>query len=889
MEEIYILDAVNYLFRSYYAIGPMNNDKGESTNALYGFIRSIKKVIKDFNPSYMIAVFDGPDNKKSRSAIYSEYKMNRKGAPEDLYPQITLAYEYCDKEGIPALTIPGIEADDTIATIAKWAEKKDFKVFILSSDKDLFQLINKQTKVINVSKNNLLIDSKKVEEIFGVKPDQILDYLSIMGDKSDNIPGLPGFGPKTASSLLQEYKTLDNIFENVDEIKGKKQETLKTEKKLAYLSKQLATLDTSVQIPTTKSFYALKETDVEQLTEFYHEMRFTRLLQDLHKEEPTQETATTPHETEDKNYTIITKENLEEIIKKLSKEKEIAIDVESTSLNPVSAMPVGIGLCAKSPNAFYIPLNGDIDEKDIIDILKPFLESKIEFYGHNIKYDYQVLKNIGLEINNICFDTILASYLITPHKRQHSLDKLSLEYFNKNKISIKELIGEGKKQISMKDVPIEKVGIYCCEDVDYTVKLKEKLDKEITKNKLTSVLYNIEIPLIKILAEMERNGIYVDEKKLENIGKDLKKNIQRLEKQIHKEVGKDFNINSPKQLSEILYKELGLTPPRKKTTEYATGAEILEKLKTQSPIVADIIEYRLTQKLLSTYVESLPKQINNTTHRIHPTFNQSITATGRLSCQDPNLQNIPVRSPEGKQIRSAFKPEKNQWSFLSADYSQIELRILAHFSEDPELVKAFKNNEDIHTHTASIVFKVPKDEVTKQQRHVAKAVNFGTVYGQGPYGLSQLLNIPFKEASSFIKTYFEKYKYISSFLEQCKKDAQKHKYAITLLGRKRPIPEIDNKSPVVRAAAERLAINTPLQGTAADIIKISMINIDEEIKKKNLSSMLILQIHDELIFEVPDNEIPTLEKLVKEHMEKVVKLKVPLVIDIEVGKNWAEC
>ena len=925
-EKIFIIDAVNYLFRSYYAIGPMTNDKGQSTSALFGFIRSVQKLITDFSPDYIVCVFDGPDNKKSRQTLYAEYKMHRKGAPEDLFPQFEMAYEFCNLSGISTLCVEGVEADDTMASVSKWAkEKEGLEVYLCTSDKDLFQLVEKDVYIVLPHKNNMLVDREKVNEIFGVYPEQMLDYLAIVGDTSDNIPGLPGFGPKTAVELLHKFKNLDDILKHPEKVSGaKKQETLINEQDKALLSKELATLNLKIDIPHKKDFYRKKPTEIQALSDFYQKMNFQKFRHDLQAElvkEPIQATfdlnmeepSSSEHhhskkdkhhfkkETEEKpefslpkeevDYRLVNnEEKFHDLLKHLLKEKEICIDTETTSILPIEASLIGIGFCIKPKNGWYVPLNGMIDEKVIIDSLKDFFhKSEAKFIGHNIKYDLQVLANYDIFIKKIGFDTIIASYLIAPQHKRHNLDYLSLENFNKVKISYKDLTTSDGKKILLKNVPVERVASYCCEDVDYTMRLKELFEKNIESLHLGKIFYDMEMPLIFILAGMERKGIYLDVSKFEKLNKDLTAELSEIEKEIYKEAGHEVNLNSPKQLSDLLYKKLKLPLPARQKTEYSTGAEVLEKLALEHKIVEKILKHRTLGKLLSTYVEALPKQINPQTGRIHPTFNQSVAATGRLSCQDPNLQNIPVKTKEGKKIREGFKPEKKGWSFVDADYSQIELRLLAHLSKDSELIRAFNNNEDIHSYTASLVFKTDIKHVTPEMRRIAKVVNFGTIYGQGPFGLSQLLNIPFKEANEFIKTYFERYTSVESFLEKCKKDALEKKFAETLFGRIRPIPEIDNKNPTIRAAAQRLAINTPLQGTAADIIKLAMIDIDKEIKKEKLEGFMILQIHDELMFEVPDNEIVVFKELVKKKMENVVKLKVPLIVDLQVGKNWGEC
>jgi DNA polymerase-1 len=887
MTKIYLLDAVNYLFRSYYAIGPMTNEKGESTHALYGFIRSLQKLLKDFSPSLITVVFDGPQNSKSRQALYSEYKSHRKKAPDDLYQQIDQAREYCHLAGFPMLSIEGVEADDTIASITKWAEKQDFEVFICTGDKDLYQLVNDQVFVINTHKENLLIDTKKVNELFEVSPSQILDYLSITGDASDNIPGIEGFGPKTATTLLQEYKTLENLYANIEKLPQKKQQTLLEQKENAFLSKKLASLNYAVEIPQILEFYSLKSPKKQELNRFFTDMHFLSFLEE---EKPKEDQLLLfSEEPLSTSYTLVNDPDSFKLLQKmLLSSREICVDTETTDIRPMYAELVGVGFAIEPHKAWYLPVNGNIPFQEIFSFLKTLLEdSQKKFYGHNIKYDWHIFSHLGIEIKNISFDTLLASYLLNPQSRKHNLDLLTLEFFQKKKIPIEDLLDDKNK--TMKDVPVERVSEYCCEDVDYTCQLKALFEKKLQKQDLTKVLEKVELPLIAVLAKMEEKGIFIDEKHFALLSSDFSSQLHILEKAIFSSIGKEFNLNSPKQLSEVLYQDLQLPQPRKKASEFSTAAPVLEKLAKDSPVVEKILEYRGLQKLLSTYVDALPKLIHPKTKRIHATFNQSGASTGRLSCQDPNLQNIPIRSSDGQKIRKGFVPQKPNWSYLSFDYSQIELRLLAHFSEDPELLKAFQNHEDIHAYTASLVFGIPQTEVSKEMRSMAKAVNFGILYGQGSFGLSEQLNISTKEASDFIQKYFARYPKVSAYLDFCKTQAEKTGYAVTLTGRKRPILEIHNKNPQIKAAAERLAINTPLQGTAADLIKLAMIEIEKTLLQKNMQGFMILQIHDELIFEIPDEEIAFFKALVKEKMEGIFSLKVPLTVDVTVGKNWGEC
>lgn len=890
MTALYIIDASGFLYRSYHAITSLTNSQGESTNALYGFIRSVNKLRKDFNPTHLVAVFDGPQGTKSRKALYSEYKANRTKMPDDLRYQIDWAQDFCRLNGIPMLNIPEVEADDTMGSIASWSSKEKVfdQIFLCTSDKDMAQLVDDKIKMLNVHKENLISGPKEVEEKFGVPPEKIIDLLAIMGDSSDNVPGLPGFGAKTAAQLLNQFGSLDYILKHPDEIPGKKkQETVRNEGDKARLSKQLVTIDLNVEIPQTASFFEIQTVDNSELKTFYKKMNFMTLLKET--EEDTNLTSS-PIEKNFEYSLVDDEDSLNRLIEMLSKQEQICIDTETTNIRPILAEPVGIGFCIEPAKAWYIPLNGNLGKKKVLEKIKPLLTNpKIGFYGHNIKYDYHVLANEGIKIANICFDTILASFLLNSHNRQHSLDVLTLDHFGKVKITTSELLGKGKEQKTMNEIPIAQVCEYCCEDVDYTCRLKLIFEKELEKRKLSKLYHTLELPLLKVLAKMERHGIYVDVPFLKAMAVEVNALLEESAKSIFDLAGENFNLNSPKQLSQILFEKIGITPPKKTATGFSTNAEVLESIKHEHPIAEKILEYRTLEKLRSTYIETLPLEVNPATKRIHCTFNQFVAATGRLSCQDPNLQNIPTRTPMGKKIREAFRPEKENYSFLAADYSQIELRLLAHFCEDPNLIDAFCRGEDIHAHTAATVFGVPIEKVTKEMRYRAKAVNFGIIYGQQAFGLARELGIDIKEAKAFIDTYFERFPKVLDFIETCKRKTRESGKAVTYTGRERFIPEINSRNPQIRNAAERLAVNTPLQGSAADLIKSAMLTIDKRLQKEGHLGYMLLQIHDELIFELPDFEIPALEALVKNTMENVLTLKVPLIVNISIGKNWKEC
>ncbi len=886
MKKLFVLDVSGYIFRAYFALPPMSSPEGESTNGLYGFIRSILKLFKEFGPDHLVAVFDGPDNKKQRQEIYEKYKANRVRIHEDLPEQIDRAKQFCELVGIPYIEVPGVEADDTMGSIARWAAQHGSEVYLCTSDKDLCQLVGDSIYILNTWKDNLIVDREKVEELYGVPPEQIIDLLAIMGDTSDNIPGLKGFGPKTAVALLKEFGSLEYILEHPEEIKGaKKQETLREEADIARLSKRLATIHIDIPFPQDKSFFTKSAPDLAKLKAFYIKLGFNSLAKELDSVIPESK------KEEKIDYHLVDDEkSLDDLLAYLKKHKEISFDLETTSLRPLEAIPVGIGFSVKEGEGFYVPFNGTLGKERIIEVLSPlFADPQLGFFAHNAKYDLHILANIGIRVENLCFDTILASFLLNSASRRHSLDTLSLQYFGKVKTAIKELIGSGKKEITMDQVPIPQVADYCCEDVDYTLRIKHLLAKQIHERKLEALLYELELPLTRVLAKMERAGMYLDKERLAAFSKELVIEIAQLQKQIYEIAGEEFNISSPKQLAHILFEKMGIKPLKKTATGHSTRAEVLEVLAQDHPLAEKVISFRTLEKLRSTYADALPLEVNPETERIHPTFSQFVAATGRLACQDPNLQNIPVRTEQGRRIRAAFKPQKRGWSYLAADYSQVELRLLAHLSEDPYLIKAFKHGEDIHAFTASLMFDTPLENVSRKQRHQAKAINFGIIYGQQAYGLSQELGIDVREAAAFIEAYFERYPKVFDYVESCIQSARKSGKSVTMIGREREIPEIHSNNAQVRLAAERLAVNTPLQGSAADMIKMAMLEVDQKLTQNNMKSFMVLQIHDELIFEAPDEELPTLEPLVKKAMENVFSLKVPLIVDVAIGKNWAEC
>ena len=878
MKKIFIIDASNYIFRSYYAIRNMTNSKGVSTNALFGFIRAIKKIQKDFSPDYLAVVFDGPRNKASRISIYPDYKGHREKAPDDLYPQIGFAKKFCEAANLPIIEVDGVEADDGMGAVARFARAEGVDSYLCSSDKDLCQLIDQHTFVVHTHKDNAIVGTDAVKEKYAITPDQFIDYLAIVGDSADNIPGIKGMGPKTAATLLNEYGTLRGLLENAHLLKNKKQaEKIAADRDNAEISYTLATIDTDLDIPKTLDFYQVKDADTDVLRAFYEEMEFKTLLKEL---------GSVNKETDqDVSYTLVNDlRTLQGLVKSLSTETSLCIDTETTGLNTMTADLIGVGLGARKGVCYYIPLNGAIERQQVIQQLLPLFDGKISFFGHNIKYDMHILRRAGLTIKHVDFDTLIASYILESHVMKHGLDALTEKHFGKEKIAFKEVIPKAKG-MTFNDVPLEEATKYCCEDVDYTIRLKEIFKNRLEEKDFYDLYYNMELPLLPILEKMEEHGICVDTDYLKKYSLELNAKIVLLSARIYEEAGTEFNINSPKQLSVILFDDLGIRDVKK----HSTAADVLNALKDEHPIIPYILEYRTLEKLRSTYVDALTKEVNAETGRIHCTFNQSGTVTGRLSSSNPNLQNIPIRSEEGKKVREAFIPQKKGWSFLSLDYSQIELRIMAHMSQETALIDAFNSDMDIHTETAAGVYGVPRDQVTKDMRYNAKAVNFGILYGQSAFGLSKELGIQKKEAQGIIDTYFQKYPKVKTFIDSMMEKAREEKRTITLLGRERLLPDIDSKNFMLRAANERFAVNAPIQGTQADIIKIAMINIDKMLSESSMQSYMILQIHDELIFECPQEELKELETMVKEAMETAYSLLIPLKVDVSVGKNWSTC
>ncbi|MDP3792072.1 MAG: DNA polymerase I [Candidatus Omnitrophota bacterium] len=885
MKRLFLIDGNSFCYRAYYAIRNLSNSKGQPTNAIYGFTTMLNKIVKDEAPDMLAVAFDlkGPTFRHKK---YEEYKSHRKPMPDDLVSQMPYIKQVVQAYNIPIYELEGYEADDVLATLAKRAEEKGIDTFIVTGDKDALQLVDSHIKVYSTHKEGLIYDAAKVKEAYGVGPDRITDLMALMGDATDNIPGVKGIGEKTAMELISEFGSLEGLYKNIDKVKSAaRKKMLADNEKNAFLSKELAVLDMNAPIDINFKELSLKEPDQAKLAELFREFEFKALLKDA-----------IPSEKLESEYILIDNEkDLDDLLKELYNSKEFVFDTETTSEDPVLAKLAGISFSWKEGIAYYVgvcdgPEKKKLDINLVISKLKNvFEDSQIKKIGQNIKYDYIVLANYGIRVKGIVFDTMVASYLLNPSKFNHNLDDISIEYLgHKMTTPIQELLGKGKNAITMDKVDVDKVCSYSCEDSDVTFRLKKILEKELTKKDLDQLFYDVEIPLIEVLARMEMNGVSIDGDYLKELSGEMEKKLDKLTKKIYELAGEEFNINSPKQLSSVLFEKLKLPIIRRTKTGISTDEDVLKKLAAKHGLPEKLLEYRELSKLKSTYVDNLPALINPETGRVHTSFNQTVTATGRLSSSTPNLQNIPIKTEEGKKIRKAFVPSGKDNVLLSADYSQIELRVLAHFSDDKNLTKAFKDGLDIHSFTASLVFGVEEKDVAPDMRNMAKTVNFGIVYGMSPYGLSQSLSIEVDKAKEFIDAYFERYPNVRQFIEDLLEEAREKGYVTTILGRRRYISEINSQDMRIRQFAERAAINTPIQGSAADIIKVAMIAIQERLMKKNLSSKMIMQVHDELVFDVNKDELKEVYEIVKDGMENIIKLKVPVEAHIEVGKNWLE-
>ena len=896
------MDGHSLCYRAFYAIQNLTNSKGEPTNAIYGFVTMLRKILEEQKPDHVAMCFDRKEP-TFRHKQYKEYKAHRKPMPEELVSQIEPIKEFCRISNLAILEKAGYEADDVIGTLAKQGKKEGYEVFIITGDKDAFQLVDEQVKILQPHKENLVYDSEKVRERFsGLGPDKVVDILALMGDASDNIPGVPGIGEKTAIKLMQEFGSVNGLLERLDKVVSEKQrQKIRENEGDLKLSQSLATIDTNVPLEIDWDAIRLTEPDQSALAEFYKRYEFRGLLKSV---APQGE-----KEAGERRYKAIqTLPELEALAQELQKAKAFSFDTETTSIDPMKAALVGMSFCTESFTAVYVPVSLGMHQgpglplEKVLKTIRPILESdKIAKYGQNIKYDEIVMARHGVRLSGIAFDTMIASYLVDPVKRNHNLDDLSLEYLNVKKITTESLIGTGKKSITMDVVPLEQITAYACEDADCVMRLVPVLKARLDERKLTKLYEEVELPLSGVLARIEMNGVALDLDFLKELSDKAAKEIDALVKEIHADAGTEFNLDSPKQLADVLFVQKKLPALKKIKTGYSTDASVLEKLALSHELPRKILEYRERAKLKSTYLDALPEMVNPETHCVHTSFNQTTTDTGRLSSSDPNLQNIPIKTEMGRLVRKAFVPRlrtgearllgeaarpRGQGKILSADYSQIELRILAHFSGDPNLTRAFEEDRDIHTFTATLLYGVKEKDVTREMRNAAKTINFSIAYGKTSYGLSQDLNMSIPEADQFIKNYFTRYAKVKEFLDAQKEKAKADGFLTTILGRRSYFPNIHASNMQLRQYAERSAINAPIQGSAADLIKIAMIAIQQRLEKEKSESLMIMQVHDELVFDVPAKEADAVAALVKEEMEGAYKLKVPLKVDITTGDTW---
>jgi len=922
-KRLFLIDSYAMIYRSYYAFinTPMYSSKGVNTSTVFGFLLALDEILKKQKPTHIAAAFDS-SKPTFRHEMYPQYKANRQASPEEIHNSIPIIQKILNLMNIEIFECPGYEADDIIGTIAKKAAQNGFKVFMVTPDKDFCQLVDDNISIYKPRKSGNdaeILGINEVKQKFGINDtNQVIDILALWGDTSDNIPGVPGVGEKTAQKLIAEFSTVENILNNLDKLSVKQQSAFKENIADLNISKKLVTIETSVPLEFIEEKLVLKKIKENELKEYFNELNFKSLIskffnstndsaavkreymqgnlfdipeveQEMKSEVQSYETTKTVQHS----YRIIENETeISGFIELLKTKKEFCFDTETTGLDPHNDSLVGISISFLPHEAYYIPI--DLDRSKSIKLLtgfKPVFENaEIPKIGQNLKFDILFLKNYTVDVKGKLFDTMLAHYILQP-EQSHKMDNLAIKYLNYKPIAIEELIGKkGPAQLNMQAVPLDIIGEYSCEDADITIQLKNVLEPELKKLGFDDLFNNLEMKLLSVLVDIELCGFKIDVDYLKNYSIALKNDIKSIEIEIYKLAGEEFNIASPKQLGIILFEKLKISDDAKltKTQQYSTNEETLQSLINKHSIVNQILEYRGLTKLLSTYVEALPRLVNRQTGKVHTSFNQSLAVTGRLSSNNPNLQNIPIREARGREIRNAFIPSSAENILLSADYSQIELRLMAHFSKDENMIDAFKNNQDIHTSTASKVFKVKIEEVTKEQRSKAKTANFGIIYGISAFGLSQRMGIPRKEANELIEEYFKTFPGVKKYMTDVIQFAKQNGYVETLMKRRRYLPDINSKNATVRGMAERNAINSPVQGTAADIIKLAMINVHEEFESNNLKSKMILQVHDELIFDVYRPELDNVKKIVKNKMENVLKLSIPLIVELGVGNTWLE-
>ena len=928
-KRLFLLDAYALIFRGYYAFikNPRINSKGMDTSAILGFTNSLFDVIKKERPDHLAVAFD-KGGSKFRNDIFSEYKANRAETPEAIKIAVPYIKKLLKALHIPIIELEGYEADDIIGTLAKQAEKEYFEVFMVTPDKDFAQLVSENIFMYRPARMGNGIEIWGIPEVqkkFEIThPEQVIDYLGMMGDSVDNIPGLPGVGEKTAKKFIAQYGSLEQLLANTADLKGKLKEKIETNKALGLLSKKLARIMLDVPVHFDSNEYKLSDPNIIAVSELFQELEFRRLSETFVKVFKPTEATPESTKTETKaataafdlfnqpgsgqiesmsafksldtvshHYQCVQTELERELLwQTMQRQKSVCFDTETTGLDAVSASLIGIAFSWQAHTGYYVPIPDDADaRKAILDSLIPFFEDEaIEKVGQNLKYDLKVMQQHGISVKGKLFDTMLAHYIINPDMR-HNMDVLAETYLGYHPKPITDLIGKkGKNQGSMRDVPIDQQTEYAAEDADITWQLKEHFEKELGKNEQRALLDKVELPLVRVLAAMELAGISIDLPYLNDMSNVLKQEATALEQRIFEKAGETFNLASPKQLGPVLFDKLKLVekPKKTKTGQYSTAEEVLSTISKDHPIVSDILEWRSVQKLKNTYVTALPDDINEKTNRIHTVYNQAVAATGRLSSNHPNLQNIPIRTPRGREVRKAFIAKDDEHVLMAADYSQIELRIIASLSEDPSMLAAFNNNEDIHAATASKVFGVPLAEVNREQRSQAKTVNFGIIYGVSAFGLSNQTTLSRKESKGLIDAYYENYPKLKAYMAQQVDFAREHGYVATVLGRRRYLKDINSRNAIVRGAAERNAINAPIQGSAADIIKLAMLTIYDKMQQQHFKAQMLLQVHDELVFECPKSELNALKQLVKTEMEAAYSLQVPLIVDMGIGHNWLE-
>ena len=918
--KLFLIDAYALIYRSYYAFikNPRINSKGVNTSAIFGFINSLEDVLKRENPTHIAVAFD-PKGPTFRHEAFEQYKAQREETPEVIRQSVPIIKEIIEAYNIPILEVPRYEADDVIGTVSKQAEKEGFEVYMMTPDKDYGQLVSEHIFMYRpkFGGDYEIMGVPEVLNKYGLtSTEQVIDLLGLMGDASDNIPGCPGVGEKTAQKLLTEFGSIENLLANTDKLKGAQKKKVEENAEQIHFSKFLATIKTDVPIEFDAARCVREKPNEERLTEIYTELEFRTFINKLSSEpvkaapkgpvqgdlfaiftpesteEPKKSILTDLKSTPHNYYLTDTEEKQADLARFLLGQEFFAFDTETDGIDPLKAGLVGMSFAVKENEAWYVPVPANsVEAAKVVERFSPALQNpKSLKIGQNIKFDILVLRKYNVKVAGPLFDTMIAHYLLNPELR-HGMDYLAETYLKYQTVHIEELIGpKGKNQLSMRNVPVEQIAEYAAEDADVTLKLKNYFAPELKKEGLESLFTTIEMPLIYVLVEMEATGVTLDTVALKQSSGELTASMNKLEQEVYELAGTEFNINSTKQVGEILFDRLKLDEKAKKTKTggYSTSEDVLEKLRSKHPIIGKLLEYRGLKKLLSTYIDALPELINPQTGKIHTSFNQAVTSTGRLSSTNPNLQNIPVRDDLGREIRKAFIPDNADCLFFSADYSQIELRVLAHMSGDERLIEAYKTAQDIHAITASQVFHIPLNEVTPLQRRNAKAVNFGIVYGISAFGLSEDLSISRKEAMDYIARYFETYPQVKTFLDSLVAHAKEQGYVTTMFGRRRPVPELKSSNFMQRSFGERVAMNSPIQGTAADIIKIAMIRVDERLRRENLRSRLILQVHDELLVETAADEKEIVMKILSEEMHHAASLKVELEIDMHDGKNWFE-